>query len=106
MLPAEQIIDDIMRTIVARFRPQRIVLFGSHARGDATEDSDFDIFVEMESHKSPPDRGADVSLALTPRQYSLDVVVYTPAEVEQLRGRVGSLLSVVEEEGRVLYERQ
>jgi len=39
------------------------------------------------------------------RPWSLDVVVYTPEEVERLRGIHGTLLSVIEAEGRLLYER-
>jgi hypothetical protein len=39
------------------------------------------------------------------RPWPLDVVVYTPAEVERLRNVRGTLLSIIEAEGRLLYER-
>ena len=101
----QAILDHITRTIVERFSPRRIVLFGSQARENAGEDSDYDIFVEMETELRPWERGAQVSLALFPRSFPLDVVVYTPAEVARLRRRVGSLLRAIEAEGSVLYER-
>jgi predicted nucleotidyltransferase len=105
MRSADEILSDITRTIVARFSPERIVLFGSRARGDHDGEPDFDIFVEMESSQRPVDRDVEVNLSLSPRDYSLDVLVYTPAEVGARRGIPGSLVDLVEAEGRVLYER-
>ena len=99
------ILDHITTTIVARFDPRRVVLFGSRVRGEADDDSDYDIFVEMDSDKGRAQRSADVDLSLYPRSFSLDVVVYTPDEVQAFRGRAGSLVSLVEAEGEVLYER-
>lgn len=99
-------LEEITRVIVERFNPRRIVLFGSHARGDHHPDSDLDLFVEMESDDPLPERMAKVSLALAPRLWSLDVIVYTPGEVSEIRQRGGgALLDEVDREGRVLYER-
>lgn len=50
--------------IVAQFHPERIVLFGSHARGQATEDSDVDLLVEVESDPRPDGRGNPIHRAL------------------------------------------
>ncbi len=96
---------EITRVIVQRFHPRRIVLFGSRARGDHSPDSDLDLFVEMESTQRPAERRIAVSRALTPRTWPLDVIVYTPAEVAEDRGRPGSILADIERDGRVLYER-
>lgn len=95
----------ITRRIVERFRPHRVVLFGSQARGEAGLQSDLDLFVEMETDRRPPERAAEVAALFGLRPWSLDVVVYTPEEVERLRGRQGTLLARIEHEGRVLYER-
>ena len=99
------LIDRITRTIVERFRPKRIVLFGSHARGDADPESDLDLFVEMESTKKPPERVMEVSKVFGLRDWPMDLFVYTPEEVERFRGVIGTLVSIVEAEGKVLYER-
>lgn len=98
-------LEKIAATIVEKFNPVRVVVFGSHARGEAGEDSDLDLFVEMETENSPPDRAVEVSAVFGLRPWSLDVVVYTPAEVKRLRTVRGTLLSIIETEGEVLYER-
>jgi len=94
----------ITKTIVERFHPRRIILFGSHARGEARAGSDVDIFVEMESEAPPPRRAVAISSVFGLRPWSMDLVVYTPQEVEKLRGVGGTLLSLIEAEGKPLYE--
>ena len=91
--------------IVEQFNPCRILVFGSHARGESGPESDVDLFIEMESDQRPPERAADVAAIFGLRHWPMDVIVYTPEEVEQLRGVHGTLLSMIEREGRVLYER-
>jgi predicted nucleotidyltransferase len=98
------LLEQVTRTIVERFHPKRIVLFGSHARGDAGTDSDLDVFIEMQTSRRPPERAIEVSAAFGLRTWPLDVVVYTPEEVQRLRGVSGTLLSVIEKEGKLLYE--
>ncbi len=98
------LLEQVTRTIIERFHPKRIVLFGSHARGDAGSDSDLDLFIEMQTSRRPPERAIEVSAAFGLRSWPLDVVVYTPEEVQRLQGVNGTLLSVIEKEGKVLYE--
>ncbi len=97
---------DLTARIVAHFRPRRVVLFGSHARGAGTPESDLDLFVEMETPLRPPERAAEVAALFGLRPWPLDVVVYTPEEVMQLRGVQGTLLARIEAEGQTLYERK
>ena len=92
-------LEDIAEAIVKNFDPKRIILFGSHARGDQREDSDVDLFVEMESERRPPERAIEVSAIFGLRKWPLDVVVYTPDEVERLRTVRGTLVSMIEAEG-------
>ena len=91
--------------IVSKFQPRRIVLFGSRARGEEGANSDLDLFVEMETNRRPPERTAEVTAIFGLRPCSLDVVVYTPEEVERLRGVAGTFLARIEAEGLTLYER-
>ncbi|OFW21465.1 MAG: hypothetical protein A3H97_16005 [Acidobacteria bacterium RIFCSPLOWO2_02_FULL_65_29] len=100
----QELIDDVVHRIVERFHPQRIVLFGSRARGDAGPESDIDLFIEMESDLRPIDRAVEVASLFDHRRWGLDVFVYTPDEVVAHRGRIGNLLSYVDAEGKVLYE--
>jgi predicted nucleotidyltransferase len=101
---AETLLQQVTRQIVERFNPERIVLFGSRARGEAKSDSDLDLFVEMETARRPPKRAVEIASIFGLRPWPLDVVVYTPAEVERLRNVRGTLLSIIEAEGRLLYQ--
>lgn len=98
------LLDLVTKTIVDSFHPKRIMVFGSHARGDARPDSDLDLFVEMETPRRPPERAIEVSEVFGLRSWPMDIVVYTPDEVRRLRHVKGTLLSVIEKEGKVLYE--
>ena len=100
-----ELLEQITRAIVERFHPQRIILFGSQARGEATAESDLDLFIEMETLARPPERAIEVSSVFGLRPWSLDIVVYTPQEVQRLRKINGTLISMIEAEGKVLYER-
>jgi uncharacterized protein len=98
-------LEEITAKIVERFNPVRVVVFGSHAGGEAREDSDLDLFVEMETNLRPPERAVEVSAVFGLRPWSLDVVVYTPEEVARLRKVRGTLIAAIENEGETLYER-
>lgn len=100
----ERILSDLTRLLVERFGARKVVLFGSRARGDAQRDSDFDVFVEMESEDRPPERNARILQAIGLRSWSLDLIVYTPDEVRRVGRIPGNLLSIIEAEGRVLHD--
>ena len=100
-----ELLDEVKRGIVDRFHPERIILFGSHARGEAGEESDVDLLVVMESDLRPAQRSAAVSLACRPRFIAMDILVLTPEEV-RWRLEIGDhFIRRIVDEGRVLYER-
>lgn len=96
---------EIVEKIVEAFHPRRIVLFGSRARGEGGLESDVDLFVEMESDKPPRERARDVDALFAERQWSMDIVVCTPQEVQRGKDVLGTLLYSIEREGEVIYER-
>ncbi|MFZ1502207.1 MAG: nucleotidyltransferase domain-containing protein [Nitrospira sp.] len=104
MVQPSSLLTHVTQTIIDRFHPKRIMVFGSHARGEAGPESDLDLFIEMETPLRPPDRAIEVSEAFGLRAWPMDIVVYTPEEVRRLRHVKGTLLSVIEKEGKVLYE--
>ena len=97
-------IDLIIERITEAFHPRRIILFGSRARGESGQESDLDLMVEMETDLSPPRRAIAIDALFGLRGWAMDVLVYTPREVEEQRRYRNSLLRVIEAEGRVLYE--
>ncbi len=100
-----EIIKHVADTIVAHFDPERIILFGSQARGDAGPDSDLDIFVEMDTELRPPQRIVAIGSTFGIYDWPMDIVAYTPEEVERRRQVKWSLVNTIETEGKVLYER-
>jgi predicted nucleotidyltransferase len=98
-------IDEMVRRIVKRVHPEKIILFGSYARGSATLDSDADILVVMPVKGSKRKRATDIDLALVGVDLPVDVIVVTPEELEQNRNRIGTIIYPALREGKVLYER-
>jgi predicted nucleotidyltransferase len=100
--------DPVLRAIVARLvaalRPERIYLFGSRARGDATADSDYDLLVVVPASDLPPHRRDLLAFrALYGVGAPKDVVVYTREEFEARSRAPTSLPATVLREGRLLY---
>ncbi|MBI4168347.1 MAG: nucleotidyltransferase domain-containing protein [Acidobacteria bacterium] len=95
----------MVRRIVERFQPDRIILFGSHARGSAGTDSDVDLLVIMRVRGSKRAARLKIRSALSGIGIAKDIVVATPEEVEQYRDLVGTIIRPALREGKVLYER-
>jgi predicted nucleotidyltransferase len=85
--------------------PERVILFGSHARGDFHEGSDIDLVIIWETGERFLDRIDRVFERISPCTMPVEVLVYSPAEYEQMKQRGSVLAECVEQEGHVLYER-
>lgn len=97
--PQEQAI----QTLVEAARPERIILFGSHARGAARQDSDMD-FLVIESRVEDRAREMDrLRRALRPLRIPVDVLVYSTDEVARWGDQPGSALYWALREGRIVY---
>lgn len=100
----DQVLKHITTTIVSQFHPRRIILFGSRGRGDAQPDSDYDVLVEMETDLPFHQRMSRIYEAFGFHQVPMDVLVFTPEEMEQERSKVFSVAKIAEREGTVLYD--
>ena len=93
--------------IVREFRPEKVILFGSRARGDADAESDVDLLVVMPDSWAGARRheaAIGILRALRDLPVSKDVVVTTPEEIARRGNLVGTLLQLALAEGAVLYE--
>ena len=102
---SDQLVEEIVTRIVEKFHPKRVIAFGSYARGEHGPDSDLDLIVEMESDKPFWERTLAVSELFVPRDWALDLLVYTPQELADETAIWGTLPQMIEKEARVLYER-
>lgn len=102
---AEKLIAGVVKTIVKNFKPEMIILFGSHARGEATPDSDLDILVIKESDLRRDLRATEIDNLFAKRMFPMDIVVYTPDEVRRLKDLEGSFIKDILENGEILYEK-
>src|SRR5579872_2251749 len=98
----KEIVELVKNRIVEEFHPRRIIVFGSYARG-APQAADLDVFVEMESARTPVQRAVEVDAIFGLRTWPMDLLVYTPQEVQQLRGKRGTLLAEIESQGKLIY---
>jgi predicted nucleotidyltransferase len=100
----EEKIQEMVRRIVEGFDPDKIILFGSRARGDAGPDSDVDLLVIMNTESKPRSEIA-IRVALDAMGIPKDVIVITPDEFERRKTIVGTVAYPAHHEGRILYER-
>ncbi|MCD4786330.1 MAG: nucleotidyltransferase domain-containing protein [Candidatus Eremiobacteraeota bacterium] len=100
------LLNEIVKRILSLAKPEKIVLFGSYARGDAVEDSDIDILVIQESGIPRYKRGVPIRLALKGLFLSKDIVVYTPEEVEEWSSVPYAFITTILREGKVLYAKE
>jgi uncharacterized protein len=100
------IFDEIVQRIRSVANPRKIVLFGSRARNEHRPNSDIDLLVIEESTLPRHRRAVPLCAALAdmPIDVDTEVVVYTPAEVEEWRGANAAFITTALREGRVLYE--
>ncbi len=105
MMKAEELLNTIVRRIVETAQPEKIVLFGSRARGDARKNSDYDFLVIKDSVEPPHRREVPLYLALADVHVPIEVVVYTPEEVNDWREVPQAFVTTALREGRVVYER-
>ena len=85
---------------------ESVVLFGSHARGGAREDSDVDLLIIAESDLPRFKRSCELYKLLRPYPFPMDLIVYTPEEIEKGKKSSVSFVSRVLKEGQVVYDRR
>ena len=99
---------DVLREMVARIaeqiRPQRIILFGSRARGDAAAGSDYDLLIIAPSEEPRWCRSVPIYRRLAGMGVAKDIVWWTPEEVAEWGAVRSHFINIALSEGVTLYE--
>ena len=103
-------LEGYLNTIVGRIRKafpktRRIILFGSHAYGKPTQDSDLDLFIEVSTRQRSHSRHRTIDQLLDPRPCGIDLIVKTPQEVRRTLQDFNPCFEDILRKGRVLYEK-
>ena len=99
----QKAIDQVVEQIVEKFKPQKIILFGSYARGNPRPESDVDLLVVMDTPLREVQQAIQICQKIEYR-FGLDLIVHTPKHLAE-RVKMGDwFLRDVLEEGKVLYE--
>jgi predicted nucleotidyltransferase len=99
------VLDGLVRRIAERFAPDKIILFGSRARGDAAAGSDIDLLVLFSEVADPNQRAAELYASLVDFHHPMGIVVSTSSRFERYRNVVNTVYWPASREGKTLYER-
>jgi predicted nucleotidyltransferase len=98
-----KVLDDVLRRVVDAARPDKIILFGSAARGEMGPHSDLDLLVIKGGKFNRRRLTAAINRRLRGTGAAVDVVVVTPEEVERYRDTHCLVICPALREGKVVY---
>ncbi|MBM3299875.1 MAG: nucleotidyltransferase domain-containing protein [Deltaproteobacteria bacterium] len=101
----EDTLAQIIDRIQGWFHPEKIILFGSHVTGRATEESDVDLLIVAETDLPAKEKFPVVSRLLAEYPVAFDIIVKTPGEYERCRSVVNHIVYFADKYGKVVYER-
>jgi uncharacterized protein len=104
MIEKEKILE-IINKIAIGYNPEKIIVFGSYASGNPDENSDLDLFVIKETDLPRPQRSVQVRKMLYGAMIPIDLIVYTPKEIDESKDNKFSFVYEVLNSGKTLYER-
>ena len=104
--PISETLPKAVHRIVETLHPEKVILFGSHAYGKPTPDSDVDLLVILETSAPDKERYLAVCRLLRPCPFPVDILVRTPQEVSRVLEKGDFFMREILSQGKVLYERR
>lgn len=98
--------DKAVKIIIDTFNPDKIILFGSQARGDNNIDSDYDILVIKEHIKNKIRETQDIYKVLLNTNLSIDIILSTPEDFDKNKNNKYLIYKDIERYGKLIYERK
>jgi len=102
-LVAAELLSEVIRRVVEVASPDRIILFGSAARGEAGPDSDVDLLVVKAGVTHRRRLAQRIYSRLVGLEVPVDVLVVTPDDIEEFKDKVGTIIGPALREGREVY---
>ncbi|MEA2064765.1 MAG: nucleotidyltransferase domain-containing protein [Patescibacteria group bacterium] len=99
----QQEIQKITDQIKKKYKPEKIILFGSFAYGKPTKDSDVDLFIVKNTKETRTKRHLKVDRMLLDRAIPLDILVYTPQEIKKRISLGDFFIKNIIQQGKILY---
>ena len=98
-------ISEVVDRIAHKFNPDKIILFGSYARGISDDGSDLDLLIIQETDLPMHKRGLDIRLSLIGTMIPIDVLVYTKTEFDEEKKKRYSFINSAIRNSKIVYER-
>lgn len=98
-------ITQLIKEIAEGYKPEKIYLFGSYANGIPTYDSDIDLFIIKNTDKRKIHRSVEVRENIKNYIAPMDIIVYTPKELETAMDNFYSIGKIAVNTGKLMYER-
>ena len=95
----------IVDIVVREYLPEKIILFGSLAKGKINEGSDIDLFIIKDTARRAIERSVELA-RLTRPKVGVDFFVYTPSELNYFIKEKYSFIQEVLKEGKIVYEKR
>jgi predicted nucleotidyltransferase len=103
---SKEILQEIVRRVVEVAKPEKIILFGSAARGKMGPNSDVDLLVVKKGKYNRSRLSGDIYMNLHGVGHAVDVIVVTPEDVERYRNTHCLIIKLALQEGREVYRAQ
>ena len=104
MVTQTQIVQ-LIKEIADGYKPEKIYLFGSYANGVPNKDSDIDLFIVKETDERKIHRPSKVRRMIKDYIAPMDIIVYTPKELEESMNLVVNIGKIAVQTGKLVYER-
>ena len=97
-------LDKVVKLIVKKFKPKKIILFGSYAWGEPNKDSDVDLFIIKETDNTRR-TAMNIDGSIFPRPFPIDLIVYRPQDVKRRIKMNDFFIKNITNKGQILYEK-
>lgn len=98
--------DETIKRIIPAFKPEKIFIFGSYAKGTANEDSDLDILIEFKEVEHKRKLAIQIRKLLANFPIALDILVMSQDEESEYKQKKWSIYYHALKEGKLIYERE